>query len=713
MLKNFISKEVFKMYLNDCQKFALASANLELLKETIRLFQAKEVAFVGTNPLETEMNLSEEDEDEKGTAPINPVKSFINYLKQFDDEESQKKLELLQAMDDDDDDFETDVPTANSIKDGLLFGQAVREYFTEQNEQFNLADGTNRKCRDFNGLAFRASQEETDIAVLEKDHRYLFEAAFMCDGKLKIRPDVLQLNGDLHVTIYEAKASTYGEKKTIKKEHYLDLFYQIYVLTRLGYIVDDAYLVYIDRNYIRTEDKTIDFWNKADFYKEMVKEKSFNYDFKTDVEPVLQRIAERGPEVTMEPCDVDYGKLIYKFNIVHNEKTINEYAHDWINDGTIEKTLKKIDSEITRYVTAVRNQEDDFKKFLTSHICCKIAPPSKRKKESTEIVIKSNSCKYVFPWFDEKRPNVLYFLPPSKAKEFMLKYQVFYLDEFDFENLEKYTNKKGLFYFGNLQVFRDKCRLFSAIVNHEQIEDKDLMFAGMDVFEHILQDYTYPIYMYDFETSSWSIPPFEYGVSYDQIPFQYSIHVLDKEDDLFNGEYYREGQHFQFLAQEAKDPRQQFIFNFVRDAFAHGPGVYVSYNKAFEIGVLRKIAAIYPLYEKPLMYICEHTIDMIDFFKLKGIIPIYHPQFKRSYSIKYTQPALYPDLQYTDLLINKGDKASYMFRDFVENQKVKVWNEVHYPNMIAYCNRDTEAMVVLFKRIIEIYHANKEVQNEV
>jgi hypothetical protein len=82
---------------------------------------------------------------------------------------------------------------------------------------------------------------------------------------------------------------------------------------------------------------------------------------------------------------------------------------------------------------------------------------------------------------------------------------------------------------------------------------------------------------------------------------------------------------FQFLAQEAKDPRQQFIFNFVRDAFAHGPGVYVSYNKAFEIGVLRKIAAIYPLYEKPLMYICEHTIDMIDFFKLKGIIPIYHP----------------------------------------------------------------------------------------
>jgi hypothetical protein len=259
MLKNFISKEVFKMYLNDCQKFALASANLELLKETIRLSQAKEVAFVGTNPLETEMNLSEEDEDEKGTAPINPVKSFINYLKQFDDEESQEKLELLQAMDDDDDDFETDAPTANSIKDGLLFGQAVREYFTEQNEQFNLADGTNRKCRDFNGLAFRASQEETDIAVLEKDHRYLFEAAFMCDGKLKIRPDVLQLNGDLHVTIYEAKASTYGEKKTIKKEHYLDLFYQIYVLTRLGYIVDDAYLVYIDRNYIRTEDKTIDF----------------------------------------------------------------------------------------------------------------------------------------------------------------------------------------------------------------------------------------------------------------------------------------------------------------------------------------------------------------------------------------------------------------------------------------------------------------------
>jgi hypothetical protein len=45
---------------------------------------------------------------------------------------------------------------------------------------------------------------------------------------------------------------------------------------------------------------------------------------------------------------------------------------------------------------------------------------------------------------------------------------------------------------------------------------------------------------------------------------------------------------------------------------------------------------------------------------------VYHPNFHGSYSIKKTQPALDHQFNYEDLVINKGDKASQTFRQYVD-----------------------------------------------
>lgn len=53
--------------------------------------------------------------------------------------------------------------------------------------------------------------------------------------------------------------------------------------------------------------------------------------------------------------------------------------------------------------------------------------------------------------------------------------------------------------------------------------------------EHIkavLAKYQYPLYMYDFETMKAAVPRFDYSYSYQQIPFQYSVHII--KDQYFN-----------------------------------------------------------------------------------------------------------------------------------------------------------------------------------
>lgn len=67
-----------------------------------------------------------------------------------------------------------------------------------------------------------------------------------------------------------------------------------------------------------------------------------------------------------------------------------------------------------------------------------------------------------------------------------------------------------------------------------------------------------------------------------------------------------------------------------------------------------------------------------------------------------TQPSLEPSFNYADLVINKGDKAAQTFRQFVVGDLTDDQWAIIRPSMIAYCNRDTLAMVVILKRVEEM-----------
>ena len=78
----------------------------------------------------------------------------------------------------------------------------------------------------------------------------------------------------------------------------------------------------------------------------------------------------------------------------------------------------------------------------------------------------------------------------------------------------------------------------------------------------------------------------------------------------------------------------------------------------------------------------------------------YHPEFHGSFSIKSVLPALVPDLAYDDLEIPEGLAATAAYSQLIagdvpQSEKAKIRK-----SLLAYCNRDTEAMVRIYETLV-------------
>lgn len=256
-------------------------------------------------------------------------------------------------------------------------------------------------------------------------------------------------------------------------------------------------------------------------------------------------------------------------------------------------------------------------------------------------------------------------------------------------------------------------------INVIQKVESELDQTKKDLLFKIFQNFKYPIYMYDYETMRSAIPKFLFSKTYQHIPFQYSVHILLNKN--FNYHNNKNIKHFYYLGNGNEDPRYDLINNLVNHFFKYGVGVYVAWNKSFEMGIdlnlinLIKFDLLQPLSNqrlknhknliKKIELIYKNTIDLMDFFK---DFKIYKEDFNGSLSIKYTLPAFDPTFTYKHLLINKGDLASEAFRRRIENNiSLTIWEKSIKNHLIYYCNQDTLAMVVLFRLTIDLLKKEK------
>ncbi|MCP4123703.1 MAG: DUF2779 domain-containing protein [Bacteroidetes bacterium] len=212
--------------------------------------------------------------------------------------------------------------------------------------------------------------------------------------------------------------------------------------------------------------------------------------------------------------------------------------------------------------------------------------------------------------------------------------------------------------------------------------DKDGIRAFVD-------DLKYPLYYLDFESIQPAVPIYDQSRPYQQICFQYSLHVQQKPGG--------ETEHFEFLADPASaDPRRNLMEQMIPQLGSEGS--IIVYHQSFESSRLKEMARDLPEFADAVQPIRERLLDLAIPFRKKRY---YTPEMKGRWSIKNVLPALVPALSYSSLAIHDGGAASGTFVQMVlgafdgdESQTRK--------HLLDYCELDTLAMVRLVEVLREL-----------
>lgn len=202
--------------------------------------------------------------------------------------------------------------------------------------------------------------------------------------------------------------------------------------------------------------------------------------------------------------------------------------------------------------------------------------------------------------------------------------------------------------------------------------------------EEFLNTVKYPISFLDYETFPSAIPRFIGYKPYDQIPFQFSLHVLRREG--------HELEHYEFLHSESNNPDLKFI-KALNDLLPIEGSVIV-WNKQFESGINTKLSERNSDFSTLLKAINDRMIDLELPFKKQFYV---HPGFVGKTSIKKVLPTLAPDFSYKILNIQEGGTASQTWNKITSGQLDKVETDQKIKDLLAYCNLDTLAMYEILK----------------
>jgi hypothetical protein len=249
--------------------------------------------------------------------------------------------------------------------------------------------------------------------------------------------------------------------------------------------------------------------------------------------------------------------------------------------------------------------------------------------------------------------------------------------------------------------FLDFCRQ-SCVVEEEEVNVRQAS-RDQDALDEFLADLEFPLYYMDFETIQFAVPRYDESRPYQQIPFQYSLHVQASSeiakwrDSENNGR--REGEkasdltHYEFLGTPPDDPRPKFIESLL--ARIGESGSIIVWNQAFEKTRLKEIARDFPEYATRIELLFDRFADLMVPFRRKHL---YMPEMNDSYSLKAVLPALIPDLSYSDLNIQEGGTASLTYESLyydVEPDSARLKRD----NLLEYCKMDTLSMVKILKQL--------------
>lgn len=202
-----------------------------------------------------------------------------------------------------------------------------------------------------------------------------------------------------------------------------------------------------------------------------------------------------------------------------------------------------------------------------------------------------------------------------------------------------------------------------------------------------LSKLVYPLYFFDYETYAPAVPLFPGFTPYQQVPFQFSLHVVKDADS--------ESENYEYLHDGAFDPSISIIEEL--KTLIGSTGSVIVWNKSFEQNINAELAERNPEHKEFLADLNSRIYDLMDIFKNQHYV---HAGFKGKCSIKKVLPVLVPELSYSDLEIKEGASASQRWHDMVFGDLLPHEKEKIAKDLIDYCGLDTYAMYRIWKHLV-------------
>lgn len=223
------------------------------------------------------------------------------------------------------------------------------------------------------------------------------------------------------------------------------------------------------------------------------------------------------------------------------------------------------------------------------------------------------------------------------------------------------------------------------------------MIAHRDNKEHVdvpalqgyLQKFEYPLYYLDYETAMGVVPVYDGTRPFQQVPFQFSLHVQDQPGGPLK--------HYSYIHKDQGDPREEFAKELIR--VCGKKGSVIVYFQEFEEGRNKELATDLPQYAADLNAISARMVDLFVPFSNRWL---YSPEQKGSVSIKKVLDA-YTPLNYNAMNIPNGEIAQKRYMDFVNGittdpaELAQLWQDLD-----DYCKLDTFAMVRIVDDVLRV-----------
>lgn len=229
------------------------------------------------------------------------------------------------------------------------------------------------------------------------------------------------------------------------------------------------------------------------------------------------------------------------------------------------------------------------------------------------------------------------------------------------------------------------------LLNDLQLRVKAHTLAGTVYFDAssaaaALAPHSLPAYFLDFETIQFSVPIWKGTRPYQQIPFQFSLHILNADGELSSQA---------FLDLSGNDPSMPFSEALVAACGSEGP-IFV-YNAGFEGARIRELADRFPNFASDLLAIKDRLVDLLPVTRSH----YYHPSQKGSWSIKAVLPAVAADLSYEALEgVQNGGMAMEAYLEAIFPYTEPCHKAAIERQLLAYCGLDTFAMVRLWQFLV-------------